>query len=179
MYTFWKHGYDGATLPMLCKAMGINKPSLYAAFGSKQALFKRAADRYNQTFGQYFNTALQSPTAYAVAENLLRGAIDVACDKRNPGGCLNVQTGVLSGRAGDPIRREMIRRRSGAERLLRERLERAQSEGDLPPHCDPATLARYLVAVIRGIAMSAADGASQDEMIRIVGIALHGWPKSV
>src|SRR5262245_62821062 len=91
MQVFWRQGYEGATLPDLTQAMGINRPSLYAAFGSKEELFRKALDRYVEGPAAYMREALNEPTARAVAERLLGGSIDLVTDRRNPRGCLIVQ----------------------------------------------------------------------------------------
>src|SRR5206468_3156330 len=59
---FWKHGYEGASLPELTRAMGINRPSMYAAFGNKEALFRKAVERYMQMAGGWIQEALEQPT---------------------------------------------------------------------------------------------------------------------
>src|SRR5437867_1876189 len=74
---FWRHGYEGTSLAALTDAMGINTPSLYAAFGSKEMLFRRALDRYLQKPASYLPTALKEPTARGAAEKILSGAINM------------------------------------------------------------------------------------------------------
>src|SRR6516164_7920615 len=96
---FWRKGYEGTTLPDLTKAMGINRPSLYAAFGSKEELFRQTLDRYAAGPAAYVRAALTEPTARAVAERLLAGAIDVVTNRRNPRGCLLVQGALACGEA--------------------------------------------------------------------------------
>src|ERR1700742_1531975 len=88
MRVFWKRGFEGASLTELTEAMGINRPSLYAAFGDKAALFHEAVTRYGVGPGRYVRRALGQPTARLVAETLLRGAVANATDAANPGGCL-------------------------------------------------------------------------------------------
>src|SRR5215212_2984133 len=83
---FWRQGYEGASLPDLTRAMGINRPSMYAAFGNKEALFRKAIDRYNQGPASHVRDALDEPTARRVAERLLRGTIDLLTHPRNPSG---------------------------------------------------------------------------------------------
>src|SRR5688500_17890997 len=85
---FWKKGYEGASLPDLTKAMGINRPSLYAAFGNKEALFRKALARYAAGPAAYVCRAMEARTARAVFEQLLAGAIEMQADRRNPRGCL-------------------------------------------------------------------------------------------
>jgi AcrR family transcriptional regulator len=174
---FWRKGYEGATLPELTKAMGINRPSLYAAFGSKEELFRQALERYAEGPVAYFREALDEPTARAVAERLLEGAIDVVTDRRNPRGCLLVQGALACGEAAESVRRELVARRLAGEAAIRERFKRAIADGDLPVDSDPADLARYIVAVMQGVAVQAAGGASRAELRRVAALALRAWPK--
>src|SRR5881296_3008233 len=81
---FWRKGFEGTSLSDLTKAMGINRPSLYAAFGNKEALFRKALDRYEDGPASYLREALDEPTARAVIEALLRGAVDMLSCPRNP-----------------------------------------------------------------------------------------------
>src|SRR4051812_18376698 len=141
---FWRKGYEGATLPDLTRAMGINRPSLYAAFGNKEALFRRALDRYDQR-STWFRKAMEATTAHAAAERLLRGAADALTDPGRPRGCLMVQGALSCGDAAESIRKELCSRRAAGEGLLRERFERARRDGDLPRGADAADLARFVV----------------------------------
>src|SRR5882672_4327357 len=106
LQVFWRKGYEGASLSDLTKAMGINRPSLYAAFGDKQALFRKAVDRYAKGPAAYICQALQEPTARAVAERLLHGSVDLLTNPANPRGCLMVQSALACGDAADCIREE-------------------------------------------------------------------------
>lgn len=173
---FWRKGYAGASLPDLTKAMGINRPSLYAAFGNKEELFRRALDRYAEGPAAHVREALQEPTAHAVVERLLRGTIDLLTNPRNPRGCLMVQGALSCGEAADSVRRELISRRAAAEAAIRQRFERAISEGDLPADSDPADLARYVATITQGMAVQAASGASRKELQRVAEMALRIWP---
>jgi AcrR family transcriptional regulator len=176
MKVFWQKGYEGASLPDLTKAMGINRPSLYAAFGNKEALFRKAIDRYVAGPACHVNEALKEPTARAVVERLLRGGIDLITDSRNPSGCFMVQSALACGDTADSIRRELVKRRAAGEVALRERFGRAVSEGDLPPDSDPADLARYVAALMHGMAVQAAGGATRDELLRVAEMAIRAWP---
>jgi AcrR family transcriptional regulator len=173
---FWRKGFEGATLPDLTKAMGINRPSLYAAFGSKEGLFRKALDRYAEGPAGYVREALNEPTARAVAERLLGGSADLLTDSRHPRGCLMVQGALACGEAAESVRRELVARRLAGEAAVRQRFERARAEGDLPAAADPADLARYVVTVMRGMAVQAAGGASRAELQRVAEMALRAWP---
>jgi AcrR family transcriptional regulator len=176
LMVFWHRGYEGATLPDLTEAMGINRPSLYAAFGSKEELFRKALDRYAQGPAAFLARALQEPTARSVAERLLEGAIGMVTDKRNPKGCLMVQGALACGETAESVRRELVARRVAGEAAIRDRFERALAERDLPAGANPTDLACYVVTVMRGIAVQAAGGASGDELRRVANMALRAWP---
>ena len=173
---FWRKGYEGASLPDLTKAMGINRPSLYAAFGNKEELFRKALDRYAEGPAAYVREALNEPSARAVADRLLGGALDLATDRRNPRGCLMVQGALACGEAAESVRRELAARRAATEAAVRRRFERAHAEGDLPAGADPAALARYVLAVIQGMAVQTASGAKCEELRQVVALALRAWP---
>jgi AcrR family transcriptional regulator len=174
---FWRQGYEGASLSDLTRAMGINRPSLYAAFGNKEQLFRRALDRYSEGPAAYVRAALTEPTGRAVAERLLHGTIDLLTDLRNPHGCLLVQGALACGEAAESVRRELIARRVAGEGAVRQRFERALADGDLPAGADPADLARYLVTVIRGMGVQAAGGSGREELRRVADLALRAWPQ--
>src|SRR5438046_5943942 len=94
---FWRKGYEGASLPDLTRAMGINRPSLYAAFGNKEALFRKVLDRYAEGSAACVREALAEPTARSVVEQLLTSAAELFTDPRNPRGCLAVQGALACG----------------------------------------------------------------------------------
>ncbi len=173
---FWRRGYEGATLPELTAAMGINRPSLYAAFGSKEELFRKALCRYAEGPAAFVREALNEPTARGVAERLLGGTIDLVTDRRNPRGCLIVQSALACGETAESVRREVAARRVAGEVALRQRFERARADGDLPAEADPADLARYVVTVMRGMAVQAAGCASREDLRRVAELALRAWP---
>jgi AcrR family transcriptional regulator len=175
LLVFWRNGYEGTTLADLTRAMGINRPSLYAAFGSKEELFRKALDRYAEGPAACLRKALDEPTARAVARRLLDAAIEVVTDRRNPRGCLMVQGALACGDAAESVRRELVARRLAHEAAIRARFERALACGDLPVDAHPADLARYIVAVIQGIAVQAASGASRAQLRRVAALALRAW----
>jgi AcrR family transcriptional regulator len=157
--------------------MGINRPSLYAAFGNKEELFRKALDLYADGPAAYVREALNEPTARAAVERLLSEAACRLSDHRNPRGCLMVQGALSCGDEADPVRRELAARRSAGEVAIRQRLVRAKLEGDLPPDSDTADLARFVTAVIHGMAVQAAGGAGQEELQGIARTALRAWPQ--
>src|SRR5262245_17160693 len=102
MELFWRKGYEGTSLSDLTGALGITRPSLYAAFGNKEALFRTVLDRYEARAGAYRPRALAAPLAREVARQLLEGAAQLHGDRNNPAGCLGVQGALACER--EPIR---------------------------------------------------------------------------
>jgi AcrR family transcriptional regulator len=174
---FWRKGYEGTSLPDLTAAMGINRPSLYAAFGNKEALFRQALDRYAEGPAAYVRAAVEAPTAREVAERLLNGAVDLLTKPGNPKGCLMVQGALTCAEESNSVRQELSARRAASEALIRKRFKRAKTEGDLPAKADAAELARFVVTVIRGMAVEAAGGAGRRELSKVARMAMRAWPK--
>jgi AcrR family transcriptional regulator len=174
---FWSKGYEGASLSDLTAAMRIQRPSLYAAFGDKAALFRKALDRYQAGPAGYIREALQEPTARRAVERLFRDTIDASTDVHNPRGCLLVQGALACGDEADRVRLDLISRRAAGESLVRRRFQRARAEGDLPADADPAALARFVVTILHGMAVRSAGGASRKELREIANMALRAWPR--
>jgi AcrR family transcriptional regulator len=173
---FWRKGYGGASICDLTEAMGINPPSLYAAFGNKESLFRQALDRYQARHAARWDEALAAPTAFGAIKQLLEGSAQSLGDTRTPRGCLLIQAALCGGEECDPVTKELAARREASVALIRERLKRAKREGDLPDDADPAGLARFVATVIHGMAVQAASGASRKDLERVVETALRAWP---
>ncbi|KQN94219.1 TetR family transcriptional regulator [Sphingomonas sp. Leaf231] len=175
---FWAKGYDGASMADLTAAMGITKPSLYAAFGNKEQLFNQALDRYESEKLAFTREALQQPTAREVAEHFMRGAVAAQTSNCDPKGCLGVISTTACGGEADSIRDHVHQRRASSNAALVDRFHRAQREGDLPAHVDPQGLAHLLYAVLQGMAVQAASGATRADLDRIVDTSLSMWPSA-
>jgi len=174
---FWRKGYEGTSLSDLTEAMDINRPSLYAAFGDKQALFHKVLERYSEGGRPFLAEALSQPTARAVVEKFLSSSIALMTNPKNPPGCLSVQGALACGEEATPIQQELISYRATTAEALRQRLKRAKAEGDLPPNADPTALARYISTVNEGLSVEAAGGATRKELHQIAAIALQAFPK--
>ncbi|KQR87910.1 TetR/AcrR family transcriptional regulator [Sphingomonas sp. Leaf343] len=173
---FWSKGYEGASMADLTEAMGITKPSLYAAFGNKEALFHKALDLYEQEKLEYTRVALDQPTARAVAEYFMRGALESQTSNCDPKGCLGVIHSMACGAEAESIKADVIARRASSQAALVERFERAKSDGDLPAHVDVAGLTSYLYALLQGMAVQAGSGATRTDLERLIDTSLTVWP---
>jgi AcrR family transcriptional regulator len=177
MGVFWTKGYEGTTLEDLTQAMGINRPSLYGAFGNKEALFQKALARYNAGPAAYLEKALEASTAREAAERILRGAVDLGTHPDNPGGCLAVHGALATGDDAASVRKALVQYRAATETSIRKRFEQAQSDGDLSPKVNAADLARYITVVIRGMAVESASGATRAQLYQIIDLTMAAWPK--
>lgn len=173
---FWAKGYDGTSMADLTAAMGITKPSLYAAFGNKEQLFHRALDRYGEEKLSYVREALAQPTARAVAEHLMRGAVAAQTSNGDPRGCLGVISATAGAAEVDSIREHVQQRRLTAHAELVARFRAAQDAGDLDTRADPEALAQYLYTILQGMAVQASSGATRAELARVVDTSLAMWP---
>jgi len=173
---FWEQGYEGASLADLTAAMGITRTSMYAAFGNKGDLFRKALERYTEGPASYAARAVREPTAQQVATAFLHGSVRATTQPGSPIGCLGVQGSLAAGAHGREAREVLILWREQGTSRLRERFQRAVDEGDLSPGADPGLLARYVMTVSNGIAVQAASGATRDELQQVADAALRSWP---
>ena len=176
MLVFWRKGYEGASLTDLTNAMGITRPSLYAAFGNKESLFRRALDLYEREKLSYVAESLGAPTARGVAERLLRGALQRQVSACDPHGCLGVLTSLQLSDDARGLRDEVAARSALRNSAFVARFERAKAEGDLPQTADPLGLAHMLLAVTQGLIVQSSVGASPVELHALVDSALALWP---
>jgi AcrR family transcriptional regulator len=173
---FWTRGYEGATLPELTRAMGINRPSLYAAFGNKEELFRKALDRYQTGPMSFLTEALRKPTARAVVEAIFTGFVRMQRDREKARGCLVVSGVLACGEEAETLRDELVQLRQGIVAALRKRFEQAVEDGDLPARTDCATLARYIATVLNGLAVQAASGTTEKELRLVSALAMQAMP---
>jgi AcrR family transcriptional regulator len=177
MTVFWSKGYEGASLADLTEAMEISRPSLYAAYGNKEELFRKALERYGEGPSSYERDALAQPTARAVAEGLLRGAAYVQTDPATPAGCLAVLGSTYCAEESSPIGKTLIAFRLAGHAAIRERFERARADGDLPANADPKALTHYIGTVVCGMAVLAASGVTRKELERVIELTMRAWPQ--
>jgi AcrR family transcriptional regulator len=173
---FWAKGYEGATLSDLTDAMGVTRPSLYAAFGNKEALFKKALDLYDREKLAFMQAALDAPTARGVAERMLTNALAMQTRSGDPKGCLNVISAVACRPEAESIRSYVAERRASGKLALQQRFEQAKADGDLPDGAEPEGLAQYLMTVLQGMAVQASAGVSRKDLEQLVATTLALWP---
>lgn len=173
---FWQKGYEGASLPDLTAAMGINRPSLYAAFGNKESLFRKAVDAYVRDATAAMQDALDAPTAREGIANLLHLVIRNHSCGETPRGCLLVQGALACGAGAETVKQELATRRAESESLIRQRLERAIPSGEIASPEEAAALASFYTTIIQGMSVQSSGGACIDKMKPIVEAALRAFP---
>jgi AcrR family transcriptional regulator len=173
---FWRLGYEGASMSDLTCAMGMGKPSVYATFGNKEALFEKALDLYVREKLAYMNSALTASTARGVAERMLRGALDMQLSTQNPKGCLGVAALTACSVEAASIKADVIRRRGTAEAALVNRFEQAVIDGDVPGNYTAAALARFLFSLLQALAIQGGSGATNKELEELVETSMSIWP---
>ncbi|MEG3175083.1 TetR/AcrR family transcriptional regulator [Sphingomonas sp. RB3P16] len=176
LLVFWRNGYEAASMTELTTAMGITKPSLYAAFGNKEQLFHKALDLYEREKLAYMRSALEAPTARLVAERLLRGSLEMQMSTCDPKGCLGVISAATCGAEAEPIKSEVVKRRASSEAALIKRFGEAQAAGELPEGMTPEALARFLFAILQGLALQGGSGATCAQLSQLVETSMAVWP---
>lgn len=169
---FIKKGYDGTSIADLTAAMGINPASLYAAFGDKRGLFMHAMHAYATKRAPLVAAALAQPTALQMVEHLLHGYADALTEPGFAPGCLYVQGALSCSEAARPVRDELARRRLAIEPELEARFTLAREEGELAPDADCCSLARYVAALLQGMAVQAASGATSAELHELADLVI-------
>ena len=177
MLLFWRKGYTATSMNDLCDAMGIRSPSLYAAFGSKEALYLEAVEHYVRTIGPpVWGKLAEGATAHAGVENLLlAGTESLPESSEVPAGCMAMLAAVSDewpaaiAEVARKVRLDMLN-------MVQSRLETGVANGELPASTDIDRLSRFYLGVFQGMAIQARDGASQAELRGVAAAAMAAWP---
>lgn len=176
MKVFWQKGYTATSMADLYQAMGINSPSLYAAFGSKEDLYQEVIEHYQHSIGPTLWLPLQqAATAREGVREWLNGSAKALTCKETPTGCMITLSTVASEgneRLGEIVKRT---RESGVD-ILKQRLAQGVEQGELAKETDIPTLARLFISIQQGMSIQARDGASQQTLQSVAAMAMSLWP---
>lgn len=176
MEVFWRDGYEGASMAELTQAMGINAPSLYAAFGSKEDLFLEAMRLYVQLEnGDSWNLLSAASSAREGIRQLLECAARALTRPRLPQGCMLILGDTNSSMQSGKVHRYLCDWRQGAEANFEERIRRGIAEGDIPPNADARAMAAFYMTVLQGMSLRARDGATREALMQVVASAVAAW----
>jgi len=176
MEVFWDRGFQAASMSDLTEAMGINPPSLYAAFGSKEELYREAIAHYTATESDEIVAPMQqAPTARAAVEGYLMASAKTFTRPGHPPGCMVVLAAVNAVGVSEETSHILREMRLGNIAMIEARLRRAIAEGELPATIEPHAIASYYVTVQQGMSIQARDGASRALLEAIVRGAMAAW----
>lgn len=180
MEVFWARGYEGTSLTDLTQAMGIERPSLYAAFGCKEALFREAVDLYNDIEGVPARRALETAaTARQAIEAMLRDYAAIYTRPGHPPGCMIVLSALLGTPQNKKVRDHLARHRYDSHLSLKARIARGMAEGDMPKEADAERIARFYSTLLEGLSIQARDGASRQSLESVIDGAMAAWDSLV
>lgn len=176
MEVFWREGYEGASMAELTKAMGINAPSLYAAFDSKEGLFLQAMRLYMELENaDTWSVLSAAPTARDAIRLLLEHGARSLSRPDRPHGCLLILGDANTSLQNDTVHRHLCDWRRGAQSRFEERMRRGIADGDLPAEADIQAMAAFYMTVLQGLSLRARDGATRDTMLQVVDSAMAAW----
>ncbi|MGQ0653757.1 MAG: TetR/AcrR family transcriptional regulator [Betaproteobacteria bacterium] len=175
MQVFWKQGYEGTSIQDLTAAMGINPPSLYAAFGDKEQLVLEAIARYEGKRDEIMALVEDAPSAREGVARLLRGA---AAWLPQCGGCMLVLSAGACSEAAAKVQEKIAQRRCSQKERLKARIDRGLRDGDVPRGADSAALAEFYTTVLQGMSIRARDGATRKQLNAVAEAALGAWPQA-
>ncbi|WP_186419433.1 TetR/AcrR family transcriptional regulator [Bosea sp. CS1GBMeth4] len=176
MLLFWEKGFQGAAMSELTAAMGINAPSLYACFGSKEALYREAMALYEAGDGAELAAAIAAAPSVreAIGTYLMRSAA-LFTRPGKPAGCMVVLSVVHAAGTSEEASRALRDVRAEMQGILETRLRAAIGRGELPASCDPAAIASFYVTVQQGMSIRARDGATRAELEAVAQGAMAAW----
>ncbi len=176
MEIFWAKGYEGTSLADLTAAMGIKSPSLYAAFGSKEALFLEATELYTRVEGTGIWTVLETaPTTREAIAGFLGATADAYSQDGKPQGCLIVLGALHQDTSSKAVCTDLRRRRAENLAAVQRQFERGVAEGELPKGFDCAAAANFYATVQHGMSIQARDGASHEALMAVADGAMAAW----
>ncbi|PJI38789.1 MAG: TetR family transcriptional regulator [Ferrovibrio sp.] len=176
MEVFWQRGYEATSLSDLTGAMGINAPSLYAAFDCKEALFGEALDLYQVTEGAEPQRLLaQGRTAKESFAAMLRFHAGDYVNPQKPPGCMVVLAAIVGAPENKSVRGLMTKTRRSAVEMLAARIRRGITAGDVPKGADAVAMATFYTTLMQGMSIQARDGATKKQLLATVEAAMAAW----
>ena len=158
-------------------ALGVTQASLYAAYESKEAMFREVVDLYLRTKGNIAGRTLPHfDNARDAIHAMLQEAVRLFTGEGAPGGCLVVLGATNCTADNRSVQEYLARLRRGTLDAITDRLTQAQKTGDLSRDVSVSGLAGYYTMVLHGLSIPARDGATREQLTQIVNLAMEVWP---
>ena len=152
MLVFWEKGYEGTSIHDLEQAMGLNRTSIYNAFGNKRAIFERVMICYKESvMAALFAELENAPTVKQGVSRMLNGALDMHFDEDNPGGCLVVLSVVESGQYDAQMQAGLQQNIQQLKTAVQTRLSMAKKAGELSKDLDVGSMATTIATTMAGM----------------------------
>ena len=172
MLAFWQHGYEGTSMADLVAATGLASARLYAAFGSKEGLFREAVERYEAGDGAFAEHALQSADVREAVEKMLLEAVSTYTRRGRPQGCMVVSAATNYAAENEDVMAWLTTHRKARTQGIIDRLESAVQSGELKPGTDVQALGDYYAVVLHGLSVQARDGVGKARLLAMIPPAL-------
>jgi AcrR family transcriptional regulator len=176
MQVFWEKGYECTSISDLTEVMGINPPSLYAAFGDKERLFMEAVERYAQSRNASCSYC-DEPTARAAIEKLLTYLATQLSETCHPRGCMMLMAATTASNTSPQLQKALADMRTGSRDRMKDRIRHGIADGDVPAGTDAGALADFFSTIMTGMSMNARDGASRKSLMATVAQAMQVFPQ--
>ncbi len=175
---FWQHGYEPSSVAMLCKAMRINPPSLYATFGTKADLFLEAVTYYERTYWDApARRFMEEPDVHRAVDAFFEESVRILLAPESPCGCMVVVAAVNISQSETRVIERLHSLREDTRRMFADRLERARAEEALPADTPVEALATALNTFLEGLSLQARDGRPLHELLQVAGMAALLLPR--
>ena len=175
---FWEHGYEGTSIADLVAALDLAPARIYAAFGSKEELFREVVALYEQQEGGFVTRALkEEPTARGAIERMLREAAETYTRRGRPRGCLVVSAATSCAVENERVRQMLADLRLAQTSAIIERLKKAARDGELELGADVQSLGDSFAALLHGLSVQARDGVPRERLLALCAVVVQSlWP---
>lgn len=166
---FWERGFEGVSMAELTDKLGLASARIYAAFGSKEELFREAIEHYEKHEGGFADRALaEEPAAASAIEKMFREGVELYTRKHGPRGCMVVSSATNCTDSNDPVREWLSEHRRARTASIARRIQQAVNTGELPQGTDAAMLGDLYAATLHGISIQARDGVTRKRLLALI-----------
>lgn len=181
MTLFWQHGYEATSMAHLVEATGAKAPTLYAEFTNKEGLFRAVLDRYIAEFASRHEAQLfcEDKSVVQALADYFSAVAHCFTSKDTPSGCFIICTSSALAASSEDIANTIKGRHAQQAKTISDFLALRQNRGEIPDCCNLQELTDYLCCILQGMSVSAREGASYDDLLKIIATTLRLWPELI